>query len=190
MEIEYHITTWKEIVKKIYILCDKIKESGFQPDVLVSILRGGAPVTALLSDCLGVTNIASIRIMLYKGIAKPDEEAQILQPLAIDVRGKKVLIVDDVADTGKTLIVAKNHVADKGASEIKIATIHMKPWSKIVPDYYVEVTDRWIVYPWEYHEFIREISMRLEKGDFSETEARKASDALALVKRIVEEILR
>ncbi|MEM1753785.1 MAG: hypothetical protein QXW21_05900, partial [Candidatus Methanomethylicaceae archaeon] len=56
--------------------------------------------------------------------------------------------------TGESLLLAKNHVDSMGAKEIKLATLHMKPWSKIAPDFYVELTDAWIIYPWEFRESI------------------------------------
>ena len=61
--------------------------------------------------------------------------------------------VDDVADSGKSLVAAVNHIKEMGAKEIKTATLYYKRHSIIKPDYYINETQSWIVYPWEYGEF-------------------------------------
>ena len=70
---------------------------------------------------------------------------------------KKVLIVDDVADTGKSLKLVKEHVMQQGAKEARTATMYYKPWSLVNPDYYEKETRLWIVFPWEMRETIRKI---------------------------------
>ena len=71
--------------------------------------------------------------------------------------GKKVLLVDDLADTGKSLSLVNSHLTTKGASEIKIATTYYKPWSCIIPHYHQKETQSWIVFPWERKETTRKI---------------------------------
>jgi len=73
------------------------------------------------------------------------------------VTGKKVLIVDEVADTGKSLRLVKSHLEEQGATEVKIMTIYYKPWSIVVPDWYAKETSRWIVFPWERKETVRQV---------------------------------
>jgi len=189
MVIEYKVTTWIEIVKKTLQLCKKIKESGFSPDVLVSVLRGGATVSAILSDCLGIKNVTSVRTVLYTEVGKPDEEVKIIQPLVIDVKDKNVLVIDDVADTGKTLKVVVEHIKEKGAKEVRVATIHLKPWSIYTPDYYIEETDKWIVYPWEYHEFSTEMIQKIKNQELSGEDLERARAALEKVQKILEELV-
>jgi len=135
-------------------LADKIRASGFQPDTIVAILRGGVVIARLLSDFLDVRDIRSIRVIHYDAL-EVKERAVVVEPLPTRVDGKKVLIVDDVADTGESLIVAKEHILERGASEVKVATMHYKPRSKIEPDFYYEKTDAWVIYFWEYAETVR-----------------------------------
>jgi hypoxanthine phosphoribosyltransferase len=66
-----------------------------------------------------------------------------------------VLVVDDLADTGKSLKLVYSHLTDQGASEIRIATIYYKPWSVTVPNYYEKQTRKWVVFPWEQKETVR-----------------------------------
>ena len=90
-------------------------------------------------------------------------------PVNAEVKGLKVLIVDDVSDSGASLSKAKQHVSEKGAFQVKVVTLHIKPWSKFIPDYYAESTDKWVVYPWELKESLLEVakSIRLEEKDQS-----------------------
>jgi hypoxanthine phosphoribosyltransferase len=82
--------------------------------------------------------------------------------------------VDDVADRGDSLMLAKKHVQDNGAAEIKVATLHYKPWSKLVPDYYAREYKSWIVYPWEVTETIRKIISNLQQKGRNMSQIRKA----------------
>ena len=187
--MKFKVTTWNEIARKVLILCDQIKKSRFEPDVLVFVLRGGAPVATMVSDCLGVREIAGVRARLYSSVGKAGDEVKIEQPLTIDIRDKRVLIVDDVADTGKTLDAIFKHLMEKKPKEIRVATIHFKPWSIFKPDYFVEETDYWIVYPWEYYEFIAEINRLLDKGELSSDDSVNAKKALEEVKKLLKELM-
>lgn len=146
---------WNNIVE----LCEKLAKrvASYNPDVLIGISRGGLVPVRLLSDLLGNSKVAIIKIEFYKKIGKTKDKPNITQALNYNVKGKRVLIVDDVSDTGRSLIVAREHVLSKGAKEVKIATLHYKPHSKLKPDYFVETTSEWIVYPWEIHETGREM---------------------------------
>ena len=69
--------------------------------------------------------------------------------------------MDDVSDQGDSLMAMVDLLQRDGAAQVKTATIHFKPWSKLKPDFFVVETDSWIIYPWELYESIRLI---LEKG--------------------------
>ncbi len=146
--------SWDAAVKYCEQLASKID---FKPDVIIGISRGGLVPARILSDIMDNKNVAILGIIFYKGVGERTESPEITQDLTKDLKGKKVLVVDDVSDTGKSLIVAKDYIAKKGAGEIKVATLHYKPHSKLKPDYYIGTTDAWIVYPWERHEVEREL---------------------------------
>lgn len=149
---------WNNIQSLTLSLACKILDSSFIPDIIVGVARGGWIAARLLSDLLNVKNLASMKIEFYKSIGRRNGKPIITQPISEPPYGKSILIVDDVADTGESLILAKTHVSSMGAKEVKLATLHMKPWSKIVPDFYVELTDAWIIYPWEFRESIIHLS--------------------------------
>jgi hypothetical protein len=157
--------SWEDIEKDCRIVSKKILIDGFKTDVCVAISRGGFPVARIICDFLDVTSLASIGIKYYSDIDLTLPKPQLVFPLNADVRQKRVLIVDDVADRGDSLILAKNHVQDNGALETKLATLHYKPWSRLKPDYFAREYKSWIVYPWEIVETKRKITTNfLQKG--------------------------
>ena len=139
--------------------CEQLaKKIEFRPDIIIGITRGGLVPARVLSDILDVRTVGILGIEFYKSMGKTAATPTIFQEIGIDLKGKKVLIVDDVADTGRSLMVAKDHIKSKGAKEIKVATIHYKPNSIFKPDYFVKTETAWICYPWERHETEREIA--------------------------------
>ncbi len=162
----YLILTWDELYSDVVKLCLKIKKDRFTPDLIVAIARGGWVIGRIVSDLLGIEEVASIRIRFYVGIEKTESRPILEQPLCMKIKGKQILIVDDVVDTGKTVSLAKEYIRSLGASIIKVAVPYKKPWAKIVPDYYVREVDKWIVFPYEKGEFIKLISEEVGyKGD-------------------------
>jgi hypoxanthine phosphoribosyltransferase len=192
-ELEFEVPTWNQIYDMLLKLADKIRKNGFKPDIIVGISRGGWPPARVLSDLLANPNLANVRAEFYLGVAETKRKPILTQPVSTRVAGKKVLIVDEVADTGESLKVVKNHLAEKGAAEVKIVTVYYKPWSIIRPDYYGKQTSRWIVFPWEIKETIRKIVKKCrEKGKSVEEEAAKlvkAGISEKLVRRFLKEIL-
>ncbi len=146
---------WGKIEGMCRALAKKV--SAFKPDWIVGVSRGGLVPARLLSDYLDNSNVSIIRIEFYKTIGETRDFPTISQPLQVDVKGKRVLIVDDVADTGRSLAVAKEHIKRAGASEVKIAVLHQKPKSIVRPDFYIGTTGAWIIYPWEKEETKREM---------------------------------
>lgn len=141
--------------------CEQLADSiSYAPGLIVGISRGGLVPARVLSDILGVGSMGVLGVSFYKAMGRPGGFPQITQDLNMDLKGKRVLVVDDVADTGRSLMVAKEHLLGKGAKEVRIATLHYKPCSAFRPDYYVAETTAWIVYPWERHEAERELKAK------------------------------
>jgi len=184
--VEYEAPWWDEIYDLTLKLAEMIMEDGFKPDIIVGIARGGWVVARLLSDFLKNPNTANLKIEFYKGIAETAEKPVITQPVSADVKGKNVLICDDVADTGHSLRVAFEHIKELGAKEIKVATLHLKPWSIFKPDFYVKETRAWIIYPWEIRETIEKIASDLEKEGKSEEEILEALRTTNIKPRLIE----
>ncbi len=178
--------TWSDIQSHLLELSDRIDRDGYTPDMIVGIARGGWVVARLFSDLLDINDLASVKISFYKGIDDKQKKPIIVQPVSESPKGKNVLIVDDVADSGESLLLAKKHLLENGARSIRIATIHKKPWSKVVPDYYISCTESWILYPWE----LRETLSHLIKIWGQETQDADALRSRLVYAGIPEEVVR
>jgi uncharacterized protein len=159
-EIAFEVPTWNQIYSMLLNLADRIRASRFKPDTIIGVSRGGWPPARVLSDLLDNPNLANVRAEFYVGVAETKGEPALTQSVSIPIAGKKVLIVDEVADTGKSLKLVKEHALQLGATEAKIATIYYKPWSIIKPDFYEKETNRWIVFPWEIKETLKKVVKR------------------------------
>jgi hypoxanthine phosphoribosyltransferase len=153
----FEIPSWDQTYSLLLELANAVQKSGFNPDIIVGISRGGLIPARILSDLLEIPKLTNIAVEFYVGVAKTKLKPVITQPVSVSVENKKVLLVDDLADTGKSLSLVNSHLTTKGASEIKIATIYYKPWSCIIPHYYQKETQSWIVFPWERKETTRKI---------------------------------
>lgn len=173
----FRVVGLDEVYRDIFRLWEKILEDGFKPDLIVAILRGGYFPAKVLAELFGGLNLKTVEIKFYRNIDRK-EKPKIVQPLYGYVKRKKVLLVDDVTDTGKTLTLAVKHLNQKGALKVKTATIHKKVWSKIKPDYYVYEVDWWVVYPWELIDFSITIGKKLKE----EGETLKKASSLLLRK--------
>jgi hypoxanthine phosphoribosyltransferase len=173
-ELEFEVPTWNQIYDMLLNLAEKIKKDRFKPDLIVGVSRGGWPPARVLSDLMDNPNLANVRAEFYLGVAETKGEPVLTQPVSTSVAGKKVLIVDEVADTGKSLKLVKEHIIEDGAVKVKVATVYYKPWSIVKPDYYEKETSSWIVFPWEIKETIRKIVKKCkENGKSIEIEADK-----------------
>jgi len=192
-ETQFEVPTWDQIYDMLLNLAERIRKNGFKPDLIVGVSRGGWPPARVLSDLLDNPNLANVKAEFYLGVAETKMEPILTQPVSVAVAGKKVLIVDEVADTGKSLELVKKHIVKQGACEVKIATVYYKPWSVVVPDYYGKETSRWIVFPWEMKETIRKIVKKCrEKGESVEEEIAelvKAGVSAELARRFLTEIV-
>ena len=165
--------SWEDIERLSEELAQKIMESGFCPDIIVAISRGGFNPARILCDQLGIRRLASVQVEFYSDIHNSAKKPKIVYLLNADVLGKSVLVVDDVSDTGGSLQVAKDHVFGKSPRELKIATLHLKPWTSFIPDYHAAETKAWIVYPWEPVESVRSMAAKLREKGCSDQEIRE-----------------
>jgi len=157
----YLYLTWMDVQRLSEKLADQIAESGFRPDIIVAVSRGGFDPARILSDELNIRSLASLQVIYYAGVNERNDKPQVKYPLNADISGLNVLVVDDVADSGSSLKVVKDYIDNLGPREVRIATLHHKPWSTFEPDFYAESADKWIIYPWEPRESIEDIREKL-----------------------------
>lgn len=190
--LKFEAPSWNQIYDMLLDLAGRIRKDGFKPDIIVGISRGGWPPARVLSDLLSNPNVANVRAEFYLGIAETGSEPTLTQPVSVKTRGKKILIVDEVADTGKSLKMVRKHIVQEGAKETRTVTVYYKPWSIVRPDYFAKETSDWIVFPWEIKETLRKIIARCEElGRPVEEETAKLVKAgikSRLIKRFLKEI--
>lgn len=150
--------TWNDITSTCNIVAERIINSGFKVDVIVGILRGGIIPATIIADILGIEDIGVIDIKFYQAPNIRREKPILKQPLTLPIYNKNTLIVDDVSDTGRTLQLALDYIRHYSPKEIKTVTLYVKPWTNLIPDYYAEITDKWLVFPWGTWEYKRQIT--------------------------------
>lgn len=130
-------------------LAQQVADDGYQPDIVLSIARGGLIIAASLAYALSVKSCFVLNIEYYVGVGKRLDAPVVLPPILDldEAKGAKVLIADDVADTGHTLQLVRDLCADRVA-EARVAVLYSKPGSVIHGDYVWQHTDRWIEFPW------------------------------------------
>ncbi len=150
---ECEVMSWELFEKLAMNVANSIRQDGFQPDFMVGLARGGWVLSRVLCDFLGVKDLVSLKVEHWGVTATPDGKAQIKYPFDIDLTGKNVLVVDDITDTGESMLVAVEYVKSKNPASIKTAALRHIDGSKFTPDYYGDVISwRWVVFPWNFVE--------------------------------------
>jgi len=170
---KYEAPSWDYIHELCIELAEQIESSKYKPDLIVAISRGGWIPGRLMSDLLGKSDIATIKVEHYVDLYKTREKPEITQPLPIDVKGKRILLVDDLADSGSSLKIVMEYLRKQGARDVKICALYFKPWSVVVPDFYARETDAWICFPHETYESIGRLYSKLRKQGKSRKEIEK-----------------
>jgi hypoxanthine phosphoribosyltransferase len=167
------LVTWNEAAVLSRDLAQKIKSDLSCPDLIVAIGRGGFVPARVVCDYLLFRDLTSMKIEHWGIAATKGDSAQIKFPLSLDVAGRRVLIVDDVTDTGETLQVASSYVSEKGALDVRTAVLQHKFSSHFTPDYFADLISewRWIIYPWAAHEDLVGFSERVLTAEFVSVEA-------------------
>jgi uncharacterized protein len=187
--IDYEVPTWNQIYEMLLCQTQKIKNQNYKPDLIIAIARGGIVPARILSDLLETPNLSFIQIEFYTNINQTLREPNLIQTLATKVIGKKALLIDDIADTGKSLELAKTHLQQQGAIEIKTATLYQKNQSITTPDFYEKQTTNWVVFPWDAKETLRKILHRSLGKRFLNQEVAKLVKA-GLPKPLAEKLIK
>ena len=172
VKVPIRLVSWDEIAEWARILSMKIKDSGWLPDIVVAIARGGYAPARLVCDYLGITDLISLQVVHWPSTAQVAEKAFIKYPLTVDLSGRRVLVIDDIVDTGDSIQLAKEHI-ERNNKNVEVRTAALQ-WistvAKFKPDYWaIEVRDwTWFVYPWNITEdttnFIRRVLTEESKG--------------------------
>ncbi|MCI6574914.1 MAG: phosphoribosyltransferase [Actinomycetaceae bacterium] len=155
------VLSWQTFGDATREIAQEIWDSGWMPDLIVAIARGGLLPAGAISYALGVKSIGAMNVEFYTDIAQTLDAPMLIPPLMDTsvLEGKKVLVIDDVADSGKTLQLVMDMIRNMGipqpdggtpvtVAEARCATIYHKSRSIIVPDYVWKRTEKWINFPW------------------------------------------
>ena len=184
---QYLYIPWVKYYQLALQLAHKIKTANPRLSLIVAIARGGLTLSQLLSDALTLP-IASFTVQSYKDL-KQTHLPHITYGLGGYLHNKRVLLVDDVADTGKTFIRGLAYLKELKAKneDIITAAIHYKPHSEFVPDYFVDTTSAWIIYPYELIETLGQLTHIWKREKLSHKEIVKRLYAFDFPKHQVDE---
>ena len=141
--------TWEIFGEASRYLSQEIVDSGWFPELIVGVARGGLIPAGAIGYAIGVKAMGAINVEFYTDIGETLPEPLVLSPqLDMDsLAGKRVLVVDDVADSGKTLDLVVNLLKET-AAEVRSAVIYTKPTTIFEPDFSWKKTDQWINFAW------------------------------------------
>jgi hypoxanthine phosphoribosyltransferase len=146
---ELEILTWETFGVASRQLAEAVVAGGFEPDLILSIARGGLPIGGAIAYALGIKNCFTMNVEYYTGMDERLDLPVVLPPVPdpVAMHDLKVLITDDVADTGHTLAMV-HKFCDGHVRESRTCVLYTKPRSIITPDFAWRETDRWIAFPW------------------------------------------
>ena len=172
-----------ELLRDSFKLAWQVYESGYRPNYIIGVWRGGAPIGIAVQEFLDVLGVPSdhiaIRTSHYKGMGDRDSKVEVygLNYIIKQVESEdSLLIVDDVHDTGisiQKIILDLQTACKKNTPEIKVATPYFKPnknQTNRQPDFYIHETEKWLVFPHELEGLSIEeiIEFKPELADFAE----------------------
>ena len=159
------LISWDYARELSEIVAEKIKNSGFKPDIIIGVTRGGLVPAMNLSDLLGIKDLLALKVEHWGITATKSGKAELKVPLQAGIAGKRVLLVDDLTDTGDSIRVSLNHLKELNPAEIKTATLLHKSQSEFKPDFYAEDREewKWIILPWNLNEDLSNLAGRILK---------------------------
>lgn len=143
------VLTWDGFGNANRELAQQIVDDGYDPEIIVAVARGGLVPAGALSYSMGVKLSDAINVEFYTDVNETLPDPVLLEPLldTNSIKGRRVLVVDDVADSGRTLQLVLKLLESHGA-EVRSAVIYAKSRSVVSPTYIWKHTDEWIVFPW------------------------------------------
>ena len=161
---QFRFLDWTDIDELCLSLYCQMHKDNYVPDAIIGLLRGGVVPARIMADYFGIVlDFFALDVKLYTGIGTRREEPVIRYGFKNkDIDKKKVLIIDDIWDSGKTMKAVLDHFKGK---EITTATLLWKEGALEKPNYYAEIASEntWYIYPWEQIEFKKEMPEKMKK---------------------------
>lgn len=169
----YISPSWEQTGILCFELAKKIIAKGNKYDRLVALVKGGLTWSGTLIDYLDIPQLSSFQVKFYSNISKTNNRPIIVQSLPVVVENETILLFDDVVDSGETVKIAKDYLLMCGAKKVVTASLFIKDWAKIKPDFYATNTSSWIIFPHEIREMIKLLYSKWKKAKVSENEIKK-----------------
>ena len=150
----YRHLSWAQVESACLFIYNNMIRDGYAPNAIIALLRGGVIPGRIFSDFFDILlDFFALDVKMYDGIGIKKEEAEI-KAFYGDVHDKKILIVDDIWDSGKTMQAVLQKL---GHEEVTTATLFWKETAEQKPNYYAEISkeNEWVIFPWESNEFKR-----------------------------------
>jgi hypoxanthine phosphoribosyltransferase len=143
------LMSWQDLGDGARELAELVHRDGYNPDIVLAIARGGLLVGGAIGYALGVKNTFTMNVEFYTGVDERLEMPMLLPPVPdlVDFAEQRVLIADDVADTGATLALVKDFCEGK-VGEVRCAVLYEKSRSTVSCEYVWRRTDNWVEFPW------------------------------------------
>lgn len=183
---KYITPSWDQLDNLALQVAQQIQKSKIHFDLIVALAKGAWPMSRSFLDYTGVKELASLGVKFYSGINQRLEKPEIYQQIPTTIKGKNILIFDDVADTGESLSFTRDYFTKQGALQVKTSTLFIKPWSSFTPDFYGVSTDAWIVFPFEKREMKNLLSQSWQKQGASELEIAKRMKKMGISQEVLD----
>jgi len=184
--VSYIAPSWEEMGSLVFILAKKILASQKKFDRLITMAKGGWTWSRTLADYLEIEEVGSIQVKFYSGIFATKTTPVIIQSLPTPIVGERLLVFDDVADSGETLIAVKKYLQLCGSKSIATAALFYKSWTKFIPSFYGDKTKSWIIFPHEIRETINLLSQKWQRQGVLKKEVKSRLIKLGLAKNQVD----
>ena len=159
-KIKFRHVTWADFDYYCHDIYIQMLAKKYKPECIIGLLRGGIIPARIFSDYFDISlDFFALDVKLYDGINKA-KERPVLGPFSLEaIRGKRILITDDILDSGRTMNAVLEYL--KG-EDVTTATLFWKETAERKPDYYSEIARKntWINFPWEHFELERELHGR------------------------------
>lgn len=182
---KYITPSWDDLDLLTLRVAQKIIKSKINFDLVVALAKGAWPMSRSFVDYTSIKELASLGVKFYSGINERLIKPNVYQQIPISVKNKSVLIFDDVADTGESLAFTQKYLLEQGSSQVKTATLFLKPWSTVIPDFYSATTDAWIIFPFEKKEMKNLLGENWKKKGNSQAEISKRYVKLGFNKEVI-----
>ena len=167
-QISFFPLSWKQFQADTFQLAQKVIASGEKFDRIIAISRGGLVTARMLSDFLDL-QISVFSLVSYQAIGQPSHP-RVVEELSITIKDERILLVDEIADTGKSFIVGVKYLQDFQPKKIMTLALYIKPKTSFKPDYWQVSTQDWVIFPYEVKETIKDVTALLQDQGWTQVQ--------------------